>query len=863
MKTSKPNRPPSLLGFFFDNQKNKTGTHVMIYKVNALAGSGKTYTAARWAVKFASKTGKKIAIVQPSKILIDQTYNDILEYRMESSTNCRVNYFYGEDTKRLDRGSVKQQIMDHLRDTDDAGEIILMTQAAFLSLPYWHRKGDWIIIVDEIPQVDRYWPFKLPRTHTLLTEHLEVEDFDPLHYRIVPSAKHTLSEYQKNKDNDDVFAMFSELSACILNEHWNVYCRKEQWHRHFDGETEHGKHALSFFGMLEPTVLNGFRDVIIMGAMFDESLLNLYWISKGVDFVEFDAISSGARYFSHNNGELITIKYLFEEDWSKRTRDTHIDGKPVLDWVVDTIKEEIGEGAFVWVGNNDVGDDLFGRNNNRLPGVSNGLNVYQHIDNVIFLSALNRSPEHYAFLKSQGLDPDYVKFATGCQSAYQAIMRGSIRDPKNSNQKTAIVPDLRTAEYLTRYFEGCQIGNLGGEIKKTKKKPGRKAKIDSFSNAEKQIRKRAGKTRKVLKGLMELISAGRDTENTIDKAIKCHNSDRLDGAELFQAVEKEYRKFNLHMFESIYSKKPDFRLRLTNDELIDQLRDCHSYQGRQSKAGNFLISAAVFDPNKSADTNRGIGNIEYVNGIWLDNDGGDLTVEEFRRFFPDLRMVAMNTWSGGNRWRAFFPTQQILTVEAHQIIIRSIERVLNQKGYYDDRTADKMEKWGKKVKRHGFDTSKFVASSLFYAPMPDKHGEGFFIEYPGKEIDPVQWVARSVIHEKDDNVISSIEYECDEAINNIENKIEHREWDGTLENCYFKPTKKIAEYQSHAEHSDARYTGIFGLAMSFISRGKLAGHQLDEWQLTDFITEIDCGYHASQDRKRIPTAVKNALRKAG
>jgi hypothetical protein len=226
-------------------------------------------------------------------------------------------------------------------------------------------------------------------------------------------------------------------------------------------------------------------------------------------------------------------------------------------------------------------------------------------------------------------------------------------------------------------------------------------------------------------------------------------------------------------------------------------------------------------------------------------------------------MVAMNTWSGGNRWRAFFPTQQILTVEAHQIIIRSIERVLNQKGYYDDRTADKMEKWGKKVKRHGFDTSKFVASSLFYAPMPDKHGEGFFIEYPGKEIDPVQWVARSVIHEKDDNVISSIEYECDEAINNIENKIEHREWDGTLENCYFKPTKKIAEYQSHAEHSDARYTGIFGLAMSFISRGKLAGHQLDEWQLTDFITEIDGGYHASQDRKRIPTAVKNALRKAG
>ncbi|WP_028880855.1 DEAD/DEAH box helicase [Terasakiella pusilla] len=836
----------------------------MLYKVNALAGSGKTYTAARWAVKFAGRAGCKIAIVQPSKILINQTYNDILEYRMESKINCRVKYFYGDETRCLDRGSVKQQIMAHLRETDDGGEIILMTQAAFLSLPYWHRKEDWIVIIDEIPAVDKVWDFKLPKTHRLLTDHIDVEDFDPIHYRVIPRSNVRLSEYQSNPDNDDVIGMFSELSACILNEHWSVYCRKEQWHRHHECQTEHGRHTLSFFVMLEPSVFDGYRDVIIMGAMFDESLLNLYWVSKGLEIKEHEAISSGARYSSHDNGALVTFKYLLDEDWSKRTRDTEIDGKPLLDWCVEQIQNELHGQNFVWVGNNDVGDDLFGRHNERLPGISNGMNKYQHVDNVVFLSALNRTPGHYAFLKSQGLDPDYVKWATGCQSAYQSIMRGSIRNPDNTNPKVCIVPDQRTAEYLARYFSGCQIGNLGGQIKKTKKKPGRKPKTGmSFTGAERQVRLRAEKTRQLLKKQMELVNHESCNENTIDKAIALHKSDPADGSDLLKQIKRNYKKFTIQMFDSIYSSKPDYRLRLTNTELVQQLRDAHAIQGRQLKNSNFLISAAVFDADLSEDTNRGLANIQYCNGVWFDNDGGDLSPEDFHKCFPDLHMITMNTFSGDDRWRAFFPTKSIMTVEVHQIIVKSIIRFLNDKGYHDDKTADKLTKLNKIVKRHGFDVSKFTASSLFYAPMPTADGEGFFNEYQGIEIDPIKWVKQAIIHEQNENAIAPLEFECDAAVNDNENKIEYREWDGTLENCYFKPTKKIAEYQSHAEHSDARYTGIFGLAMSFISRGKLAGYPLDEWQLTNFIAEIDGGYHDSQDRKRIPTAVKNALRKAG
>ncbi|GGF75499.1 hypothetical protein GCM10011332_31860 [Terasakiella brassicae] len=835
-------------------------------KVNALAGSGKTYAAARFAVNNAAKAGQKIALVQPSKILIDQTYRDIINYMKEQGIRCRVNFYYGDHDQKLHRGSIKQEIMGHLSDADDVGEIILITQAAFLTLPYWHRRGDWTIIIDEIPTVDKAWDFKLPRSHKLLTSNIEVQDFDAIHYRVFPSTSSKLSEYRRNEDNDAVFAMFSEVSSCILNDHWSVYCRKEQFHRHHDGDTEHGKHTLSFFGMLEPSVFHGFKNVVIMGAMFDESLLNLYWTIKGINFNEHYAISSAARYFNHDNGELVTFKYLFEDDWSKRTRDVELDGKPVLDWSVEQIKKELGDQEFLWVGNNDIQDDLFGRHGNiRLPGVSNGMNEYQHINHVVFLSALNRTPAHYAFLQSQGLDADYVKFATGCQAAYQAIMRGSIRDPHNSNAKTAIVPDLRTAEYLARYFDGCQIGLLGGIPKKTKKKAGRKTKTGtSFTGAERQVRLRAEKTRRLLKEQLELVHHESCNENTIDKAISLHKSDPADGSELLKQIKRNYKKFTVQMFDSIYSSTPDYRLRLSNAELIQQLRDAHAIQGRQMKNSNFLISSAVFDADLSEETNRGLANIKYCNGVWFDCDGGDLTPEEFRKYFPDLHMVTMNTFSGHDRWRAFFPTTSIMSVEVHQIIVKSIVRVLNDKGYHDDKTANKLARLNKVVKRHGFDVSKFTASSLFYAPMPTADGEGFFNEYPGKEIDPVQWVERAIVHDMPGEQIAPLEYEGPEKAANDNDEPEYREWDGTLSDCYFAPHKKIAEYQSHSEHSDARYTGIFGLAMSFIKAATIAGHkdEMTERRVIDFIQEIDGGYHDRQDAKRIPTAVKNAFNKA-
>ena len=80
------------------------------------------------------------------------------------------------------------------------------------------------------------------------------------------------------------------------------------------------------------------------------------------------------------------------------------------------------------------------------------------------------------------------------------------------------------------------------------------------------------------------------------------------------------------------------------EAFIGFLHKCHERQ-TNSKDENFLFSPAIFDPNRSAGTNRGKANIAYLRHIVLDFENGELRPEELPDLFPGLRMVVTNTFS--------------------------------------------------------------------------------------------------------------------------------------------------------------------------------------------------------------------------
>ena len=104
-----------------------------------------------------------------------------------------------------------------------------------------------------------------------------------------------------------------------------------------------------------------------------------------------------------------------------------------------------------------------------------------------------------------------------------------------------------------------------------------------------------------------------------------------------------------------------------------------------------MIAPADFDPDASDETTRGLDNVRHIRGIWLDNDGGDLTYQEFAKLFPHLRMAIWNTYShtsANPRWRVFIPTTLAMSVDIHKMIMRQIESVLNEKGYWTKKQLD-------------------------------------------------------------------------------------------------------------------------------------------------------------------------------
>ena len=162
------------------------------------------------------------------------------------------------------------------------------------------------------------------------------------------------------------------------------------------------------------------------------------------------------------------------------------------------------------------------------------------------------------------------------------------------------------------------------------------------------------------------------------------------------------------------------------------------------------MSPAFFDPSLSQDTSRGLANIKHLRGIWLDNDGGDLTSDEFARLFPSLRVVISNTYSSTPekpRWRAFIPTTEAMSLSVYRLILGQIFSDLNGAGFW---SAEQLSaKAGVKHRRtHGFDMSKLNGASLFYLPAQSAHPSGsFFQDHAGparKALEPVTWIKRAI-----------------------------------------------------------------------------------------------------------------------
>ena len=174
-------------------------------------------------------------------------------------------------------------ILEFLETAKSNGTLLLITQQAYFALPWFPRRDNWQIIIDEIPKADSWHGvFFLPREHQWLADQLEARPWrkaDLVWIRPRDEGK-MKRQLEKPQDDKELPKPFRELMKELINPNKRVFMMAHDWRKLSTGEgfsrDDDEPNAITFVSMLRP---QAFQNAIVMGANFEQSLLYL-WLTR-------------------------------------------------------------------------------------------------------------------------------------------------------------------------------------------------------------------------------------------------------------------------------------------------------------------------------------------------------------------------------------------------------------------------------------------------------------------------------------------------------------------------------------------------------------------------------------------------------
>jgi hypothetical protein len=447
----------------------------------------------------------------------------------------------------------------------------------------------------------------------------------------------------------------------------------------------------------------------------------------------------------------VTIYYVTDPQWSRKRKEAVLDdGTTILERMIKAANELFNSGHFLWHANKGVTESPFHPPAQRLPNKPHGLNEFADFDDIVFLSSLNPTTDHFRFLKEQyGIEGDEVRGFTYFSAAYQAIMRTSIRDRESRSPKRILVPDLPLAEYLHEILPGSKLEKLDiGLVEQPPKNPGRPRKhATNREKVAKQRQKAKGKKLQLLADQFQLRMQDTNEGNwgkEEDGWFRAENT-----IELYSDLGTQ--PLTATLYSSKFSPIPLAYVSGDIDAFVEFLHVCHEHQP-ESKKDSYLFTPAIFSSSRSTKKSRGKENILYLRHIVLDFEDGELKPETLAKLFPDLQMVVTNTFSHTSdkpRFRAVLFTDEPMTAEVYGLIYNSIADKLEEAGYSVNRNNKRQKPSGRShVRPSGLDWQASRPSSVFYLPCQGEvPKDSFFHEhiegrYP---LNPSTWIENSAI----------------------------------------------------------------------------------------------------------------------
>src|SRR6266478_2413662 len=100
------------------------------------------------------------------------------------------------------------------------------------------KKSNWHLLIDEEMQVLRYRSHRIPKTHRLITDHIDLEPYNAIYRRVAVRDRSSLEESANNKDRDEILEILADTIRTLTNRYWKTYVNTEQYERLRRGEVK-------------------------------------------------------------------------------------------------------------------------------------------------------------------------------------------------------------------------------------------------------------------------------------------------------------------------------------------------------------------------------------------------------------------------------------------------------------------------------------------------------------------------------------------------------------------------------------------------------------------------------------------------
>ncbi|MEQ8711028.1 MAG: hypothetical protein RIC36_18750, partial [Rhodospirillales bacterium] len=231
-----------------------------------------------------------------------------------------------------------------------------------------------------------------------------------------------------------------------------------------------GPNQIRAIALLHPESFMAFRSVTMIMAIFEQSLLALFWTEKYN--ISFQQSEIGTELFDthREKGHLIRIHHVLHEGdnasrmnlerhWQTgESRANGLTQERVIDRIALDVEARFGQAPYCWSANRFFMNHppiLLG---NRMPVKCAGLNGFQNFDIVISLASVNPPPwVKNMVLEQISISEEELYELWKLSHTYQIIGRCSLRLRDANRPIDVVVISRNCADNIHRLFEGSQI----------------------------------------------------------------------------------------------------------------------------------------------------------------------------------------------------------------------------------------------------------------------------------------------------------------------------------------------------------------------------------------------------------------------